>query len=72
MFKKLMKEWHGGSYIFMKSTPRYPDDRPLMAIRYKYSFSSILVFIATEGGGSNETGVPYLYFFYDNYYNFFI
>ena len=30
--ENLMKDWLGGSYFVMKSTPRVPGDRPLMAI----------------------------------------
>ena len=30
--EKLFKEWPGGSYFFMKSTPRVPGDIPLVAI----------------------------------------
>ena len=30
--EKLMKNWPGGSYIVMNSTPRVPCGRPLMGI----------------------------------------
>ena len=33
--EKLMKECPVGSYIVMKITPRFTDDRPLVAIGYK-------------------------------------
>ena len=62
-----MKEWPGGSHIFMKSTPRVTGDRPLMAIGYKYRSQKVLGFIYMEGGGSTEPGVPYLYFCPANY-----
>ena len=32
--EKLVKYWTGGSYLFMKSTSRYPGGIPLMAIVY--------------------------------------
>ena len=34
-FKKLTKEWMGGSHSFMMSNPRVTRETPLMAIRYK-------------------------------------
>ena len=40
-----------------------------MDIGYKYNYRRVLVFIATEGSGSNEPGVPYLSSFSDIYYN---
>ena len=64
-----MKEWPGGSHIFMKSTPRVIDDRPLMAIGYKYRSQKFLGFIATEGGVSNVPVVPYLSCCFYNYLN---
>ena len=33
--EKLMKDWPGGSYLVLKSTPRVPDERALLAIGYK-------------------------------------
>ena len=33
--EKLMKDWPGGSYLFLKSTPRFPGESPLLAIGYK-------------------------------------
>ena len=33
--ENLSKYWPGGSYIVMKSTPRVPGGRPLLAIGYK-------------------------------------
>ena len=42
--EKLMKDWPGGAYIVLKSTPRFPGETPLLAIGYFF-----LVFIATEG-----------------------
>ena len=67
--EKLIKDWTGGSYIFMKSTPIFPDEIPLLAIGYKYNSRKVLGFISTEGYGSNEPGDPYLYCFPDIYSN---
>ena len=50
--EKLMKYWPGGLYIFMKSTPRFTGDIPLLAIGYKYNSRKFIGFIATEGAGS--------------------
>ena len=33
--EKLMKDWPGGSYLVLKSTPRVPGEIPLLAIGYK-------------------------------------
>ena len=33
--EKLMKDWLGGSYLILKSTPRFPVKIPLLAIGYK-------------------------------------
>ena len=33
--EKLMKYWPGGSYLVLKSTPRFPGELPLLAIGYK-------------------------------------
>ena len=30
--EKLMKDWPGGSYLVLKSTPRFPGESPLLAI----------------------------------------
>ena len=60
--EKLMKDWPGGSYLVLKSTPRFPGESPLLAIGYKYNSRKVLVFIATEGAGSTEPGDIYLYF----------
>ena len=35
MLEKLMKDWPGESYLFMKSTPRFPGERTLLSIGYK-------------------------------------
>ena len=32
MLDKLMKDWPGGSYLVLKSTPRFPGESPLLAI----------------------------------------
>ena len=53
-----MKEYLREYYLFMKITPKFTGDRPLIDIVYNYSSSEVLGFIATEGGGSNEPGDP--------------
>ena len=53
----------------MKSTPRVPGDRPLMATVYKYIYQKVLGFIATEGAGITEPGAPYLNCYPVNCYN---
>ena len=67
--EKLMKDWPGGSYLVLKSTPRFPVESPLLAIGYEYSSRKVLGFIATEGAGSTEPGYPYLSRFPDIYSN---
>ena len=67
--EKLMIYWPVGSYLVIKSTPRVPGERPLLAIGYKYHYSKVLGFIATEGGGSTEPGDPYLSSFPNIYFN---
>ena len=52
----------------MKITPRVPDDRPLMAIGYKYIYQKFLGFIATEGSVITEPGVTCLSCYPDYYY----
>ena len=58
--ENLMKNWPGGSYLVMKSTPRVPVGRPLLTIGYKYNSRKVLGFIATEGAGSTEPGGTYV------------
>ena len=67
--EKLMKDWPGGSYLVLKSTPRFPGERPILTIGYKYNYRKVLGFIATEGSGSTEPGDPYLSPFPDIYSN---
>ena len=62
-----MKDWPGGSYLVLKSTPRFPGESPLLDIGYKYNSNKVLGFIATEGAGSTEPGDPYLSCFPDIY-----
>ena len=57
--ENLMKDWPGGSYLVMKSTPRVPCGRPILEIEYKYNYRRFLGFISTEGYGSNAPGDPY-------------
>ena len=47
--EKFLKYWPGGSYLVLKSTPRFPGESTLLAIGYKYNYRKVLVFIATEG-----------------------
>ena len=35
MLEKLMKDFPGGSYLVLKSTPIFPGEIPLLAIGYK-------------------------------------
>ena len=67
--EKLMKYWPGGSYLFLKITPIFPDERPLLAIWYKYNYRKVLGFVDTEGAGSTEPDDPYLSRFPDIYSN---
>ena len=67
--EKLIKYWPGGSYLVLKSTPRFPSERPLLAIGYKYNSRKVLGFIDTEGAGSSEPGYPCLSCFPDIYSN---
>ena len=71
-FEKLMKDWLGGSYLVLKSTPIFPGKRPLLAIGYKYNSRKVLGFIATEGAGNTEPGDPYLSRFPDIYSNVYV
>ena len=57
--EKLMKDWLGRSYLILKITPRFPGERPRLAIGYKYNYRKVLGFIATEGARSTEPGDPY-------------
>ena len=67
--EKLMKYWPEGSYLVMKSNPRVPGGRPLLAIGYKCNSRKVLGFISTERDGSAEQDDPYLYCFPDIYSN---
>ena len=40
--EKLMKDWPGGSYLVMKSTPRVPSEIPLLVIGYNYNYRNVL------------------------------
>ena len=52
--EKLMKYCPGGSYLVLKSNPRFPGESPVLAIGYKYNSRKVLGFIATEGARSTE------------------
>ena len=56
----------------MKILPRVPGDRQLMDTGCKYRSKKIPGFIATEGFGSTEPGVPYLSSYRGNYSNVYI
>ena len=58
--ENLMKNWLGGSYLVVKSTPIVPRGRPILAIGYNCNYRKVLGFIATEGARSTEPGDPYL------------
>ena len=64
-----MKDWPGGSYLIMKSNPRFPGGRPLLKIGYKYNSKKFLGFIAAEVSGSTEPDDPCISRFPDIYYN---
>ena len=64
-----MKDWPRGSYLVLKSTPRFPGELPLLDIGYKYNYRKVLGFIATEGAESTEPGDTYLPRFPDIYSN---
>ena len=55
-----MKDFSGGLYLVLNSTPIFPGDIPLVEIEYKYNSRKVLGFIATEGGGVTESDDPYL------------
>ena len=59
-FKRLMKEWSGGSYLVMKIIPIIPGDIPIFSIRYRYNSRKVLIFVAAEGSVSNKPGDTYL------------
>ena len=58
ILEKLTKDWPGGSYLVLKSNPRFPGETPLLSIGRKYNSRKVLGFIATEGAGSTEPGDP--------------
>ena len=55
-----MKEWPVFSHLVINSAPIVPGDKLPMVIEYNDKSQKFLGFIATEGGRSNEAGVPYL------------
>ena len=67
--EKLMKDWPGGLYLFIKSTPRVPGGIPLLTTRYKYNYRKVLGFIVTRGDGSTEPVDIYTSCFSDIYSN---
>ena len=67
MFKRLIKEWPGGSNIVMKITPIVTSERSLMTIGYKYNSWKVLGFFSTKGDQSNNPGKTYLFNLPENY-----
>ena len=67
--EQLMRDWNGGSYLVMKTTPIVPIGRLLMDIGLKYNSSRVLKCIATWGAGITEPGDPYLISLPDIYSN---
>ena len=67
--ENLIKEFPGGYYTVIKSTPIFPGDIPLVEIGYKYNYWKYLGYIVTKGAVSTYPGDPYLYCFLGNYSN---
>ena len=70
MMENLIKQWPGGSHIFMNGDSIVPGYMPLISIGYNHRSQKILGFIDAEGSRITEPGVAYLYCYPDNYYNF--
>ena len=69
-YVKNVDERLAGRFIsFLKSTPVFPVEIPLLEIRYKYNSRKVQLCIATEGDGSTEPGDSYLSCFPYIYYN---
>ena len=49
--------------------PTLPEERLLLAIRYKYNYRKVLSFFATAGAGSTTLGIPYLSKYPDQFSN---
>ena len=56
----------------MKITTKFPGDRPLMDIGYKWKPIKVLGFISTDMAGTTYPDSPYLYNLPVNYYNVYI
>ena len=67
--EKLTKNWPRGANLVLRSKPREPGDRPLIAIGYKYNVRKVLSFIVTDKAGSTKTGIPYLSKYPDQFTN---
>ena len=67
-----MNNFPVGSYLVMKSTSKFPGERPLLANGYKYNYRKVLGSISAEGDGSTEPGNPYLSCLPDIYSNFYV
>ena len=46
-----------------------PEDRPLIAIDYKYKARKVISFIVTDNAGSKKTVIPYLSKYPDQFTN---
>ena len=53
----------------MKSIPRFPGYRTLMAIVSKYKYSKVLGIIGTDGADSTDPSDTYLFRFRYTYFN---
>ena len=66
----LTKGCPGGSYIVLRSKHMVPEERPLLAIVYKYNCQKVLSFVATlVGEGGTKLGIPYLSKYLDQFSN---
>ena len=63
-------EFLGWYDLVMKMNARFPGDRPLITIVYKYNFWKVLGFISTEGDRSTDPSDTYSSHFPDTYSNF--
>ena len=56
----MKKDWTGGSRLLLKILYMIPEDRPLVAIGYRYDTQKFLSFINAEYEGSTKAGITYL------------
>ena len=55
----MKKDWTGGSRLLLKILYMIPEDRPLVAIGYRYDTQKFLSFINAEYEGSTKAGITY-------------